>query len=328
MTNPIKQAQILSLIEVLSDGEFHSGEVLSKQFSLSRMAIHNKIAQLKEYGLLIEAKKHVGYRIKNKIQRLDFEKINNALQGFAATPLQLFFSIDSTNAALLRQIEQLPKGQTFIAEHQTQGRGLQGRSWFSPLGCNLYLSIYWPFEKGFGALNGLSLAIGIALCDALCSLTKQSIQIKWPNDLYLNQKKIGGILVELAGKINDTAHAVIGFGLNLNMPKSSEFPIDQHYESLLYHDKNQLAAFLVRTFYRALAQFEASGFSGFYPLWSRYDLYFNQPIAFCVNGQQKIGIERGIDQQGALLIEDDQNQLQSYASGEIQLKKPIALSTK
>lgn len=313
---------LLPLIDILSDGEFHSGEDLAHEFALSRMAIHKKIIQLQAFGLAIESKKKVGYRFKNKIQRLNESEIKSRLMPEQAQKLAIFPIIDSTNQALLEQLGQIEKGQIYLAEMQTQGRGRQGRSWFSPFGCNLYYSMYWRFDKGFQALSGFSLAVGIHLATLLTQLTKQPIKVKWPNDLYLNHKKIGGILIELSSKMGDPADVIIGFGLNLNMPKRIDNPIDQPYDSLLFQDKNQLVQQLIPAFYTFLTQFENDGFVQFYEQWQAVDLYFNQPIQFLDGNRLYSGIERGINAQGELLIEDEQGNLHSYLSGDIQLQKP------
>lgn len=322
MKNPTRLFEsLLPLIDILSDGEFHSGEELARLFGISRMAIHKKIEQLQNFGLNSEAKRKVGYRFKNKIQRLNYSEIEPYLTPTQAKKVEIFPIIDSTNQALIEKIGQIEKGQIYLAEYQTKGRGQHGKAWFSPFGCNLYYSMYWQFDKAFQELSGLSLAIGISIAELLTRLTNQPIKVKWPNDLYLNNKKIGGVLVELSGKMGSSIDVVIGFGLNLNMPKVDDNPIDQPYESLLYQDKNQIVRELIPTFYKLLTEFEEQGFLAFYEKWNSVDLYFNQPIRFLIGDKTHSGIERGINLQGALLIENEQGTIVPYFNGDIKLKK-------
>lgn len=316
---------LLPLIEKLSDHLFHSGEELAQTFGISRMAIHKKMVQLDQFGINVESKKKVGYRIKYPIQRLEKAKITPYLTYAQQQKMQIFPIIDSTNQALLAKLGTIEKGQVYIAEQQIKGRGRQGRTWFSPFGCNLYYSIYWRFEQGFQALSGLSLAIGCVIAQLLTDLTDQSIKVKWPNDLYLNDKKMGGILIELSGKMGDCADVVIGIGLNLNMPKAFDYPIDQPYDSLSYQDRNHLVGQLTTRLHQALAKFEQEGFAAFYPMWQNFDLFLNQPIQFVAQDRLLSGIERGVNQQGALLIEDQTGFIKPYLSGEIQLKKLIVI---
>ncbi|MEN1494486.1 biotin--[acetyl-CoA-carboxylase] ligase, partial [Pseudomonas aeruginosa] len=96
-------------------------------------------------------------------------------------------------------------------------RGRRGRKWFSPFGANLYLSMFWRLEQGPAAAIGLSLVIGIVMAEVLRKLGADKVRVKWPNDLYLQDRKLAGILVELTGKTGDAAQIVIGAGINMAM---------------------------------------------------------------------------------------------------------------
>lgn len=125
--------------------------------------------------------------------------------------------IDSTNQYLLDRLSELKSGDACVAEYQQAGRGRRGRKWFSPFGANLYLSMYWRLEQGPAAAIGLSTVIGIVMAEVLHDLGADQVRVKWPNDLYLNDRKLAGIPAELTGKTGDAAQIVIGAGLNMVM---------------------------------------------------------------------------------------------------------------
>ena len=144
------------------------------------------------------------------IQLLNAEKILSQLDDGSVAVLPV---IDSTNQYLLDRIGELKSGDACVAEYQHAGRGRRGRKWFSPFGANLYLSMFWRLEQGPAAAIGLSLVIGIVMAEVLRKLGADKVRVKWPNDLYLQDRKLAGILVELTGKTGDAAQIVIGAGI-------------------------------------------------------------------------------------------------------------------
>ena len=204
----------LALLKCLSDGEFHSGEDLGEMIGVSRAAISKHIKGIQEWGLDIYRVQGKGYKLANQLDMLDQEKLS------APSPdasLELIPIIGSTNQHLLERTNTLESGSVCIAEYQAAGRGRRGREWVSPFGANLYLSMYWRLDAGMAAAMGLSLVVGVAVVEALEEMGVEGIKLKWPNDLYHNDKKLAGILVELSGQSGGAAHIVIGLGLNLSM---------------------------------------------------------------------------------------------------------------
>lgn len=208
---PIRQ----TLITLLSDGQFHSGEQLGEQLGISRAAVSKHMAALKELGLDLFSLTGKGYRLAVPMALYDEAQLQ-ALAPMA--PVHCFPVIDSTNQYLLEQVNQLSSGESCLAECQTAGRGRRGKPWVSPFGCQLILSMYWRLEQGMAAAMGLSLAVGVAVVQALESLGYPGVELKWPNDLYYQGRKLAGILVEMSGSAGASCHLVIGVGLNLAMP--------------------------------------------------------------------------------------------------------------
>lgn len=210
-----------------------------------------------------------------------------------------------------------------MAEYQAQGRGRRGRQWISPFGNNLYLSLYWRLEQGPSAAGGLSLMVGIVMAEVLQRLGAEGVRVKWPNDLYLNDCKLAGILVEISGKAGDAAHVVIGAGINLAMREGAAGKIDQGWINLqeagIAIDRNALAAELTDTLRQALWQFERDGFAPFVARWQALDNFFDRPVKLLIGEREIKGIARGIDAQGALLL-DQEGKLHAYLGGEISLR--------
>jgi BirA family biotin operon repressor/biotin-[acetyl-CoA-carboxylase] ligase len=217
--------------------------------------------------------------------------------------------IDSTNQYLLDRIGELRSGDACVAEYQQAGRGRRGRKWFSPFGANLYLSMYWRLEQGPAAAIGLSLVIGIIMAEVLQELGAENVRVKWPNDLYLGDRKLAGILVELTGKTGDAAQIVIGAGINLAMRHAESDVINQGWVNLqeagVVIDRNTLAVRLINELRAALQSFEQEGLSPWLSRWKKLDNFIDRPVKLIIGEREIFGISRGIDAQGALLLEQD-----------------------
>ena len=310
----------LRLINILADGAFHSGEQLGEAFGMSRAAINKHIQTIREWGLDVFTVPGKGYSLPAPIQLLNEQTILSYLPAGQVTVLPV---VDSTNQYLLDRITELKSGDACVAEYQHAGRGRRGRQWVSPFGTNLYLSMFWRLEQGPAAAMGLSLVVGIVMAEVLRKLGAEQVRVKWPNDLYLNDKKLAGILVELTGKTGDAAQLVIGAGINLTMRESITNAINQDWINLqeagVNIDRNKLTAELLSELRLAVVKFENEGLSAFISRWREMDNYLDRPVKLIIGNQEVFGIARGIDQQGALLLEQNGN-VKPYIGGEISLR--------
>ncbi|MDF7669821.1 bifunctional biotin--[acetyl-CoA-carboxylase] ligase/biotin operon repressor BirA [Orbaceae bacterium ESL0721] len=334
-SNPLK------LVKILADGHFHSGEELATQFGITRAGINRYIKILRGWGLSLSSIQGKGYCLDSPLDLLDIQKIhdyslshNRSLQCEATSKLtkynlnsatakmrqiELLPIIDSTNQYLLDRVNQLQSGDCCIAEFQSKARGRRGRQWFAPFGSNLYYSMYWRLEQGIAAAMGMSLVVGITVADTLNKLTGQNIKVKWPNDLYLNDKKLAGILVELTGKAGDMAHAIIGIGINIMMKNPDNSVVNQAWANLGKVDRNLLVANLIDALQIALTKFEQSGLAPFITDWNRLDNFANRKVKLLIGDEVVRGIAKGINDQGALLLEQD-GSTKAYIGGEISLR--------
>lgn len=213
------------LLKILADGKYHSGADIGRLFGVSRAAIWKVIQKLEQnYSLTVFAVKGKGYRLQQPLELLDKKNIvDNLLKKTLKqmNEFEIFFDIDSTNHYLnVKSLEGAPSAYVVLAEQQTKGQGRRGKIWTSPFACNLTLSILWRFQFGPAQLGCLSLFIAVAIVRALNKLGIKGAGVKWPNDIYWQNRKLAGILLEMRGEANGPSAVVIGVGLNMAMSKN------------------------------------------------------------------------------------------------------------
>lgn len=314
------------LIKQLSPGEFISGQDLSAQLSISRAAISKHIKAIQEMGLDVFSVTGKGYKLAKPLVLLDKAKIVSKLKEHQLCPVVEVHSItDSTNDMLMRRLpNQLISGQACIAEYQSAGRGRRGRQWISPFGSHIYFSMYWKLDQGMSAAMGLNVVAALAINDAINKLFDINVQLKWPNDIYLNGVKLAGILIDLDGQPLEPCHSVIGIGLNLNMPIGSADLVDQPWTDLSKHttksiNRNSLVAEIIYHLTKRLIEHQDSVKRTFVQEWQALDYYYDKPVKL-ISGEKVIsGICKGIDDQGALLLAVG-NEIKTMFGGELSLR--------
>lgn len=318
--------QLWNIVIQLADGEFHSGEDLGSLLGVSRAAVWKHLQKLESFGIHLSSTKGRGYRIEGGLDLLDKEKIQSNLQAALPLNLHVFPQLDSTNSFLMRQLN--PAMQICFAEFQSAGRGRRGRTWISPLAQNIYCSIGWGFEGGVAALEGLSLAIGVAIARALKKIGVNDAKLKWPNDVLYRQQKLAGILIEVMGDPAGYCQVVVGVGLNIAMQHNQTVTIDQPWialnsilseHSVPLVSRNYLASLLIDELVSVLQSYHQVGFSGYQLEWLQQGAYLNQDVVLR-NGQQILsGIFRGVTTAGALLLETESGE-RVFHGGEISLR--------
>lgn len=312
-----------NLLSIIADCEFHSGEILGNTLGISRAAISNHIKVLSSLGLDIYSVTGKGYRLAQPLTLLSLEKITQQLPPTYIAEIEVLNVIGSTNQYLKDKSSDIENGHTCLAEAQTAGRGRHGRKWVSPYAASLYLSMHWSFSGGYTVLGGLSLAVGVAIVDALNQCGVQGIQLKWPNDIYAQGKKLAGVLIEVEGQIGSGCQAIIGVGLNVTLPQKVEeigqpwIDLAQLTEPLI--NRNILAGTLINELTKSLLLFEKNGLDPFLTKWRALDVYANQAVKLLIGQQTISGISRGIDASGAILLETEQG-VKAYHGGEISVR--------
>ncbi len=319
------------ILNTLSDGAFHSGARLARQAEQSRTAIWKQIKALRDdTGLEILSVPGRGYRLRRPLELLCAARIEACLEASPAellADLEVLDSVDSTNAHLLRRARQtkLPSGAACVAEHQSAGRGRRGRSWVSPYGSNIYLSVHWRFPQGPAALSGFSLAAGLAVVRGLEKTGVSGVGLKWPNDLQWAGRKLGGILIEINGEQDGPTSVVLGVGLNTRLPADCGQSIDQPWADLRQivgadaEARNRYAGGILGAVLQACADFRLHGFAPQVDAWQRRDVYYGQPVEIHLSDRVIRGTHSGVAADGALLLQTESG-VRAFHGGEVSLR--------
>ncbi|MEQ1557647.1 MAG: bifunctional biotin--[acetyl-CoA-carboxylase] ligase/biotin operon repressor BirA [Methyloglobulus sp.] len=326
---PISDTQ-KAILTLLSDGQFHSGTALAQALNISRSAIWKQLNGLSDLGLPYAAVSGKGYRLEKPLELLGYEKILTVIDEKnrrLISEIEIFDQILSTNTYLTgRAADNAPSGAVCFAEQQTAGKGRRGRQWVSPYGSNIYVSILWRFQASPLAISGLSLVIGVAVIRALKARYALEFQLKWPNDIYYQDKKLGGILVEVSGESEGPCAAVIGLGLNIFLPETEAVSITQQWTDLSkitsrqQLGRNSLAGTLLNELLTVIAGFEEIGITAYLDEWRQYDCLQGKPATLFLGERRYEGIVKGIDDNGLLLLTRPDGSTQAYASGEVSFR--------
>jgi len=316
----------IPLLRLLSDGQLHSGQELAGVLGVSRTAIWKQLAKLEPLGLELQSQPGKGYCLPGGLDLLDETHIRTGLLpqvSDAIGEFNVFEIIDSTNAWLMRQ-ESFKGISVCISECQTAGRGRRGRQWISPFAQNIYMSLRVGVDTGFGALEGLSLAVGVVVADALTDLGVADIKLKWPNDILWRDRKLGGVLIEAAGDPSGRCHAVIGLGLNLKAQPAMIKNIDQPWVALeemlpSLPGRNESVIALLNHIIPMLESYEAIGFKNYKSKWESLNAHLNQRVNLHTGVSQTAGVVRGLSDSGGLMVTTDRG-LETFHGGEVSLR--------
>ena len=303
------------LLHALADGRTHSGEELAHAFGVTRAAVWKQVAKLAGFGLAVEAVPGVGYRLQQRLDLLDAAAVHAALDASVAArlgKLEVLTEIESTNSYLLTAPPAQGEIDVCLAEFQTAGRGRRGRAWTAPLGSGLCLSVGWQFSGMPAGPGPLTLAVGVAVRRALERAAGLTIALKWPNDLVFDERKLGGILLELAAEAHGGAHVVVGIGLNVSLPRElarslSDWPrgaVD--LTTALGRPpppRAVLAGALVDELTALFLDYPAHGFAAYRTEWRSADFLRGRAVRLDEPGGPLFGTAVGIDADGALLVE-------------------------
>ncbi|HEX7802705.1 MAG TPA: bifunctional biotin--[acetyl-CoA-carboxylase] ligase/biotin operon repressor BirA [Pseudoxanthomonas sp.] len=304
-----------------------SGDALAQEAGLTRAAMWKRIEALREAGVEIDAQAGRGYTLRHPLELLQADDIVDALPAFVRAgiaSLEIAWSLDSTNSELLRRDTPAHGVAALIAERQTGGRGRRGKTWASPLAAHLYLSLSRQFSGGLARLGGLSLVAGVAAAEALHESGYAGVRLKWPNDLVVEGRKLGGLLVEGGGEHAGPVRAVIGLGLNVRMPEAMAATLDQPWTDLAHlldaaPSRNAIAARLLTHLVPALDQFDAEGLAPFLARYARFDALAGREVAVYLAGTTQAGTAIGIAEDGALRVRIE-GQERVFHAGEVSVR--------
>lgn len=319
----------LALLRALADGRSHSSQELRDRLLLDAVMLEQSVQELRKLDLAIQGSADGNLTLLEPLELLDDDEIISGLDHSARTwlsRLEVHPLIDSTNSYLLTQAGMdWSSGTVCLAEMQQIGRGRQGRSWLSPFGASLALSLLWRFKAPSAAV-GLSLATGIAVARVLRQVGVAGVGLKWPNDVLCQGRKLGGILLE-SGNSPGGFYVVAGIGLNVALPRTVATAIDQPWidlREILGEEcvsRNRLAALLISELLTSFALFQENGFSEELAVaWQHFDVVAGRRVTLKLPKNVIPGIARGVDSSGALLLETVDGQWVPYLGGEISLR--------
>jgi BirA family biotin operon repressor/biotin-[acetyl-CoA-carboxylase] ligase len=331
MMNDPDDPLVARLFAKLADGEFHSGETLAAELAVSRSAVWKAAKALRELGAIVHAVRNRGYRLPAAGEPLDGARIMELLSLAARDHVRRVdtaWTLGSTNTVLMeRPYPPVGSGDALLAEYQTAGRGRRGRTWVAPPGGSICLSFSWMFGDMPRDLGALGLVIGVCALEALQRLGVAGVGLKWPNDLLIDDRKLGGILIELRAESAGPACVVIGIGLNVALGTSllekigamGLAPIDLASAGLKGAGRNAVAAGLISAFVQGLLDFEQSGLKPFVQKWMVADALRGRPVTVMATEGATKGIARGIDLEGAFLVETPQGLLR-FITGDVSVR--------
>jgi BirA family transcriptional regulator, biotin operon repressor / biotin---[acetyl-CoA-carboxylase] ligase len=311
----------ISLLAELAGGAPLSGEALAQRLGLTRARVSQLVSELNTCGAAI-ASSRSGYRAAFPDTMLN---ARNCAAGISPDwQIKIAPTIASTNAALTQG--GAAHGSVQLAEWQSGGRGRRGRAWSGAPGGSILMSVGWQFAGGAATLAGLSLAVGVAIANALATCGAEDVKLKWPNDIYWHGQKLGGVLIELAGDALGPTNAVIGIGLNVHLPAAARADIEQAVTDLsavapmVVWDRNALVRALLASLHETLTAFAETGFAPFAPQWRARDAFAGKPVIARLPDGKVMEAERAdIDEAGALVLKRDKEMLR-FLSAEISLQ--------
>jgi BirA family biotin operon repressor/biotin-[acetyl-CoA-carboxylase] ligase len=319
------------LLILLADGEVHSGEWLAGELRQTRAAVWKGVERLRALGIEVQAVARRGYRLVNPVELLKAHSIAAELAEECKPHLhmlELLFEVDSTNTRLLSAVPPPPStADVCLSELQSAGRGRLGRRWIAPFGGGITMSLGWTCSDVVRTLPALSLGVGVAVSRALARAGAEGISLKWPNDIWFRDRKLGGVLIELRAEAGGPAHVVIGVGVNVSLPEAARREIEASGAAVAAvtdackqpPSRNLVAGAILDELLSMLVQYERFGFSAFRDAWTALDGLKDRQAQVVVGGTAIFGIARGVDSDGALLLET-KDRMQRFVSGEASLR--------
>lgn len=322
-----------ALLERLADGRDHSRTRLRELLALGAGEIEDQLHQLEATGLEIVTNADNSLRLAEPIDWIELAAIKSALCGpylVRIDSIERCLEVASTNRHLLGgRPPETGKIRIAIAEYQTAGRGRRGRDWAMPPGAGIALSVSWYFGQEPAGLSALSLAVGAAARRAIRDVTDLDIDLKWPNDLIVDDGKLGGILVELSQMPDGGCHVVAGIGINVKVPDAylasvSNFPQGARDLSSFAPewsiDRAALAVALIERLIELFGNFADTGFTPYRQEWLEAHILNGKAIELHTGSGRAYGVVHGIGLDGALVIANDSGERRSIISGDVTIR--------
>ena len=319
------KTKILTLLRNTSD--YISGQELCEKLGVSRTAIWKVMNQIKEEGYVVDSVQNKGYKIQAIPDIITKSEIASRLgTKWAGKSLYCFDEVDSTNIVAKKKAEEgAEHGTLIVADKQSAGRGRRGRSWESPAGKDIYMTIMLKPEFTPDKASMLTLVMALAATRAVQDVTQLSCSIKWPNDIVVNGKKICGILTEMSAELDYIHYVVIGIGINVNLEVMPD-EIKENATSLLLESKKKiLRAHIIERVMHYFEQYyemflQTEDLSMLLKAYNGYLINQDKEVCVLDPKEEYTGIAQGINSQGELLVKKENGEIVQVYAGEVSVR--------
>jgi BirA family transcriptional regulator, biotin operon repressor / biotin---[acetyl-CoA-carboxylase] ligase len=318
--------RIASLLTLLAENAtiVVSGARIAREIGVSRSTVWRWINRLRELGVKVKGQQHTGYFLEMVPDILTPDMLRQRLKGsLFGKRVYHFFKVDSTNRVAM-ELSQAgePEGAVVIAEEQTAGRGRSGRIWHSERATGIYATIILRPKLAPVQAPLLTMMAGLSAHSAVQAQTRLDVDLKWPNDLLINGKKVGGILTEMYAEPNQIRFVVVGIGLNVNQEKFpgelSAIATSLRAESGRSQSRLELLVRLLREFETDYNRFLAEGPASVIERFSEVSSYARGKRVRVTNGRESFtGITAGLGPEGLLLVKRDSGQEVTVIAGDV-----------
>ncbi|MDD5156255.1 MAG: biotin--[acetyl-CoA-carboxylase] ligase [Candidatus Omnitrophica bacterium] len=313
------QDKILDLLK--KKQEYVSGEDISQHLKISRQALWKHIHHLKEAGYNIVAVPHLGYKLVSSPDRLFVSEITSKLHTkFIGKKIYYFDEISSTmDVATDLGLKGAPEGTLVIAEAQTKGRGRLGRGWSSPKYKGIYASFILRPKISPQNAAILTLLTAVGICEAIREITGLEAKIKWPNDIMICDKKLGGILTELSAETDEIRFVVVGIGINVNNNKNSLIPhaVSLKEQKGQSYSRTEILQEILRKIETNYLLLQEKGSRKIIDKWRLHNISLGSRVKVSCQGREVEGQAVDIDIDGGLLVRKDSGLTEKVTSGDV-----------
>ncbi len=313
------QEKILDFLKKKSD--YISGDQISQRLGITRQALWKHIQELKDLGYDIVAVPHLGYRLVSSPDRLFPSEISHQLDTrFIGKKIYYFDTISSTmDLAMELGIKGCPSGTLVLSETQTKGRGRLERGWLSPKYKGIYLSLILRPKILPQEASLLTLFSAVSVCEAVSQITALDAQIKWPNDILIHHKKLGGILTELNAEMDEVRFLIVGIGLNVNNDKKTlcSGATSLREQKNEFVNRSELLKEILRQIEKNYLIFQEKGALHILEKWREYSVTLGKRVKIFCHKQHVEGLAIEIDLDGGLLIRRDSGITEKVMAGDV-----------
>lgn len=317
--------KILELLK--SNTDYISGQQLCDRFGVSRTAVWKAVNQLKKDGYKIEAVQNKGYKLLDAADILSVEEIKSCMHNtWAAQSVYYYDEVDSTNDKAKQLAEAgEPHGTLVVAEKQTLGKGRRGKGWVSPPGTSIYMTILLKPQFAPNSASKLTLVMALAVVKGVEEITNMPCQIKWPNDIIINKKKICGILTEMQAEPDYIQHVVIGAGINVNLEKIPDEIADMATSLYATCGRKFLRAEIIAAVMRHFEYFynifvQTEELSALMKEYNAHLVNIGQPVKVLNPKCEFTGIAEGINKEGELLVRTEHGEIVCVYAGIVSVR--------